>query len=89
MICKKSRRVVILDRRNYFFKEFRDRAVLADYLGVAHETVTGWFRVQENGKKPKTKMYNNLEIINIDEEYSVKQNKEFGGKIRSPGDDSQ
>lgn len=89
MIYKESMRVVLLDRHNHIYREFRNRAVLAEYLGVPHDTMTGWFRVQENGKKPKTKMYNNLEIINIDEEYSKKQDKAFGGKIRSPGNDTQ
>jgi len=69
---KESMRMVVLDRRNNKYEEFRNKAVLAEHLGLSHDTLTGWFRVQENGKKPKTKIYNNLEIINIDGEYFSK-----------------
>ena len=88
---KQSRRMVIIDRKNNIFEEFRDKGVLGDYLGVPHATVTGWFRVQENGLKPKTKVYNNLEIICIDGEYRKKQKKGHGNlpnPSRSSRDDT-
>ena len=78
--------MVLLDRSNNVYQEFRNKAVLAEYLGVPHDTVTGWFRKQDNGIKPKTKLYNNLEIINIDGEYINKKHRPFGG--RSPGADA-
>jgi len=77
MEYKNSRRMILINRKEYTFEEFRDKSVLAEYLGVAHETITSWFRVQENGKKPKTKLYNNMEIICIDGEYTRK-NKNHG-----------
>ena len=78
--------MVVIDRRNNTYEIFRDKAVLAMHLGLAPDTVNGWFRKQENGKKPKTKIYNHLEIIDIDGEYINKKHRPFGG--RAPGDDT-
>jgi len=80
---KISMRIVVLDRKNNSYETFRNKAVLGEYLGVRHETVKGWFKTYENGIKPKTKIYNNLEIICVDGEYTKKQNKGFQGKTRS------
>jgi hypothetical protein len=65
---KKTTKVFVRNRSTGEQFLCRNKGVLRNYLSIPRDTIAGWFR-PVNGVKPKYKLYNNIEIFDIDGEY--------------------
>lgn len=75
IVFEKTRRVTVIDKNTGKATLFRDKKVLADFLGLEQRNkVADWFR-PVNGVKPKFKRYKNYEIYDIEGEYRTRKFK--------------
>ena len=76
-----TRRVIAIDKSTGKGLLFKNKKVLADFLGLAsRNAVADWFRPVD-GVKPTFKRYNNYEIYDIAGEYGERTAK-FKDNIR-------
>ena len=75
IVFEPTRRVIAIDKTTGECHIFRDKKVLADFLGLSHRNaVADWFR-PVNKVKPKFKRYNNYEIYDPSGEYRARKPK--------------
>jgi len=75
ILFEPTRRMIAIDKTTGESILFRDKKVLADFLGLDNRNAIGdWFR-PVNGVKPKFKRYNNYEIYDPSGEYRPRKAK--------------
>jgi hypothetical protein len=76
IIFRRTTKVFVRDRSTGEQYLCKNKGVLRDLLNIPRDTIMGWFRVRD-GIKPKHKIYNNLEIFEIDGEYRTQRKSDI------------